>query len=389
MKTSNSNWIAILMMAAALLAATNASAGGFSFGGGGGGGGGNGGGGGGNNGGHNGSFKVHFGGSGHSNHNSHNNNHHHAKHHYNHHHHPHYVVKHYQPQLLYSQCYHPQFRFCFVYPGDNWYTISKKMYGVDFLCRHIASYNGLGLSSHLVPGQQLRIPVVNSNGSLGASGAPLPPPFAPQGMPFPGQVGPIGPQTTQFAPQSGMIAPQGMPNGLAPQGMANGLASQSSPAGLAPQGMPAGMNGGSIGPQSLPSGLNSASIGPQGSPNAAMQNVATTDSLPSTTVATPAANIRPAIEEKSLPRVAIGSTLMLDGESLGNEQGIVRLRIGGIALPANVVEWSASSVKVELPKMDLSRPVKADLEVLRADGSLASSSAIELTPAATRLALSN
>ena len=46
-----------------------------------------------------------------------------------------------------------------------------------------------------------------------------------------------------------------------------------------------------------------------------------------------------------------------------------------------------SSVKIQLPKMELTGPMKADLEVLRADGSLASKSAIELTPAATRLAL--
>ena len=46
-------------------------------------------------------------------------------------------------------------------------------------------------------------------------------------------------------------------------------------------------------------------------------------------------------------------------------------------------------MKIQLPKMELSRPVKASLEVLRADGSLASKSAIELTPAATRLALGN
>ena len=94
-------------------------------------------------------------------------------------------------------------------------------------------------------------------------------------------------------------------------------------------------------------------------------------------------------EEPTLPRVAIGSTLLLDGESLGDEKGIVRLQMGALALPVEVIEWTTSSVKIALPKMELGRPVKASLEVLRADGSLASKSEIELTPAATRLALGN
>ena len=87
-------------------------------------------------------------------------------------------------RLVYSQCYHPQFRCCYVYPGDNWYSISKRVYGVDFLCKHIASYNGLSMNSPLVPGQMLRLPVVNANGSLAVSNAPMPAPFAPQGIPF-------------------------------------------------------------------------------------------------------------------------------------------------------------------------------------------------------------
>jgi hypothetical protein len=366
MKTSKSNLIAILVIGAVALAAGNASAGGFNFGGGGGGGG-NGGGNGGNKGG----FKVTFGNNhnNHSNHKFHHNDHHH--HHKFHHHHHH--VKYYTPRLLYSKCYHPQFQSCYVYPGDTWYSISHRMYGVDFLCRHIASFNGLHLSNRLVVGQQLRIPVVNSNGSLGVSSAPMPAPFAPQGVPFAAQGGPmIGPQTSQFTPQTSMmVAPQGSPNGPAPQGPSAGLTTQ----GLAPQGLPNGLNVG-------PSGSQGPSIVP-------LQNNVTIPNSQPTSSPTTAASIRTVTEERTLPRVAIGSTLDLDGESLGNERGIVRLRVSGIALPVEVIEWSASSVKISLPKLDLNGPVKANLEVLRADGSMASSSAIELTPAATRLALGN
>jgi hypothetical protein len=343
MKNSKSNLIAILVIASAVLAATNASAGGFSFGGGGGGGGG----------GNKGGFKISFGGNNH-NHLNHHGHHHHHKYHHHH-------VRYYEPvRYVYSQCYHPLFRVCFVYPGDTWYTISKKMYGVDFLCRHIASYNGLSLHSPLLPGQQLRIPVVNTNGTLSASGAPLPPAFVPQGIPVAAQGAPIGPQTTQFGPTSFMVAP-------------NTSATQGSPVGLNPQGLNTG-----LAPQGLPGG---ASITP-------IQNSLSTPNGP-TTSAAPAASIRPAKVEPALPRVSIGSTLVLDGTSLGEEKGIVRLRISDMTLPVEVLEWSASSVKIELPKIDMSRPLKADLEVVRADGSVASSTAIELSPAATRLALGN
>jgi hypothetical protein len=121
----------------------------------------------------------------------------------------------------------------------------------------------------------------------------------------------------------------------------------------------------------------------------APQTTNATPSVEPTAKIAPAATIRTVKEEPTLPRVAVGSTLMLDGESLGDEKGIVRLRMGALTLPVEVVEWTASSVKIQLSTMELGRPVKASLEVLRADGSLASKSEIELTPATTRLALGN
>jgi len=244
-----------------------------------------------------------------------------------HHHHVRYV----QPvRLVYSQCYHPQFSGCYVFPGDTWYSISRRVYGVDFLCKHIASYNGLSMFSPLVPGQMLRLPVVNANGSLAMSNAPIQAPLAPQG----------------------------------------------SSAGFVPQATPI-------------SGMSAASAAPQGpTSDPPRSDFATPNAEPAASV-TPAANIRTVKDEPTLPRVAIGTTLMLDGESLGDEKGSVRLQMGALALPVEVTEWTNSSVKISLPKMELGRPVKASLEVLRADGSLASKSEIELTPAATRLALGN
>jgi hypothetical protein len=259
-------------------------------------------------------------------------------------------------RLVYSQCYHPLFRSCYVFPGDTWYSISKRVYGVEFLCKHIASYNGLSMYSPLVPGQMLRLPVVNANGSLAVSNAPMPAPFSSQGMPFAAQ-GVQGPS----------IAPQGSVNGPAPTGLPSGVNM------AAPQGLPNSMNA-----------MSTASQGPSVPPLEATFNSPKTE--PAAT-ATPAANIRTVKEEPTLPRVAIGSTLVLDGDSLGDEKGIVRLRISTLTLPVEVIEWTTSSVKIELPKMELGRPVKASLEVMRADGSVASKSEIELTPAATRLAL--
>ena len=105
--------------------------------------------------------------------------------------------------------------------------------------------------------------------------------------------------------------------------------------------------------------------------------------------AAPTANISTASAEVRLPSVAIGSILSLDGQSLGNDRGNVRLLVNGLALPIEVLEWNATVVKVQLPQLDLAGAIKAEIEVLRADGSLASKSAVEITPATNRLALGN
>ena len=94
-------------------------------------------------------------------------------------------------------------------------------------------------------------------------------------------------------------------------------------------------------------------------------------------------------DEAALPSIAVGSVMKFSGESLGNEKGTVRLLIGELALPVEVTEWNAAAVQIQLPKMDLAASMKAELEVLRADGSLVSKYQIKLTPADSRLALGN
>jgi len=105
--------------------------------------------------------------------------------------------------------------------------------------------------------------------------------------------------------------------------------------------------------------------------------------------AVPASNVsKPSVEE-ALPKIAAGSTLQIDGQVLGEAQGTVRLRVSGLVFPVDVVEWTTNSAKVRLPELELTAPTKAELEVLRSDGSLASKSGVELTPTGDRLAIGN
>ncbi|MEX2316802.1 MAG: hypothetical protein WD669_06600 [Pirellulales bacterium] len=243
---------------------------------------------------------------------------------------PTYVKKVYVP--VYT-CYRPLHCFAWVLPGDTWATISLREYGNPNLFPSIAAFNGLSLGLPLSIGQQIRLPEIHPNGILKVSFAPAPAPF--------------------FLPAH-HVAAVGSP--VLPLGGTQNLVNPA------------------IGPQ--------APIGPQNMMTAPM-------SAGSTAPVTPAASIRPVSAEQTLPSVAIGSVIVLDGQSLGSEAGIVRLRLSGLALKAEVLEWTASSAKIRLPEIDLAAAMRAELEVLRADGSLASKSAIQLTPAAAKLAQGN
>ena len=95
--------------------------------------------------------------------------------------------------------------------------------------------------------------------------------------------------------------------------------------------------------------------------------------------------IGPAVEAPR-PKVTVGSTLLVDGQTFGDKPGVARLRVGAAALKIEVIEWAGSSVKIRLPQLDLASATNADIEVVRADGSLASKTGIELS-AATEVAL--
>jgi hypothetical protein len=216
------------------------------------------------------------------------------------------------------------------------------------------------------------MPVIHPNGALTPSSAPSPAPFVLPSQPIVGAPLPV----QGFSPQI-----QGQPIPLQGQPVANvPFSPQAQMSGPTDQAMP---------PQGMQMNAGGAPIGPQGPFNGAMNGpMSKSDARPSAPVL-PSANIRVASAERPLATVAIGSVLSLDGQALGSEKGIVRLRINGLALPVEVLEWSADSAKIRLPELDIEGAMKAELEVLRADGSLASTTAIELTSAATRLALGN
>jgi hypothetical protein len=104
----------------------------------------------------------------------------------------------------------------------------------------------------------------------------------------------------------------------------------------------------------------------------ATAKVATAPAIQPTTPTTPSV---------PLPKIASGSTLKIDGQTLGDEQGSVRLRVGGVALPVSVVEWTAESAKVRLPNFEVTSATKAEIEVVRADGTVAATTGLQLTPA--------
>jgi len=86
----------------------------------------------------------------------------------------------------------------------------------------------------------------------------------------------------------------------------------------------------------------------------------------------------------SLPSIASGSTLKIDGQALGQEKGTVRLKVSGVAMPVSVIEWTADSAKIRLPEFEVASATKAEIEVLRADGTVAAKSGLNLTPAVAK-----
>jgi hypothetical protein len=145
-------------------------------------------------------------------------------------------------------------------------------------------------------------------------------------------------------------------------------------------------------PEIHPNGVLRASSAPMPAPFVPATAPVVTQNFvaPATNAAqsTPAASASQE-NETAVPSVAVGSVIVLEGQTLGSDKGIVRLRLAEMALPVEVLEWTNTSAKVRLPQMELSGAMRGEIEVLRADGSLASKSALQLTLAAQSLAAAN
>jgi hypothetical protein len=85
--------------------------------------------------------------------------------------------------------------------------------------------------------------------------------------------------------------------------------------------------------------------------------------------------------EEKIQQVPLGATLTLQAKELGEQAGQVIIQIEKIAMPALVSDWSASSVTATLPTVAIAENLRAELLLVKADGQVASSVKIELTPA--------
>ncbi len=237
----------------------------------------------------------------------------------------------YVKKVYVEPCYYPLHCFAWVLPGDTWVTISQREYGNPNLFPSIAAFNRMSLGLPLMVGQQIRLPEIHPGGVLKISFAPAP---APLFLPAAQAVGPIATPALPLGATQGLPT-QGLPNA------SSAIGSQT----------PIGMVGGT-----------------------AMGGPTTGNTAP--------------IAGMSAPSFAVGSVIALDGQ-FGDAAGSARLKLNGFALKADVVEWSAGSVKIHFPEVELTAAIGGELEVLRADGSLAAKTALQLTPAASKVALGN
>jgi hypothetical protein len=98
----------------------------------------------------------------------------------------------------------------------------------------------------------------------------------------------------------------------------------------------------------------------------------------------------PATESPAEPprsKVTVGSTLLVDGQTFGDKAGVARLRVSGLSMPIEVLEWTNGAVKIRLPQVELTSATNADIELVRADGNVASKTGIELSAATVQVAL--
>ena len=208
---------------------------------------------------------------------------------------------------------------------------------------------------------------------------------APQRRNFAGQQGGMpqmngSAQQFQGMPQqqSQMGMPQGNvggPQGGMPQMNAPVQQIQAMPPQQSQMGMPQGDEGGQ---QMMPQG-QLGSQGPEGGRDlgSIAQRIADqVTGLPELLGNAQAApNAAPA--GRPLPSIMIGSLMTIGGQQLGDARGTVQLIVNNSPIQLEIVEWSANGAKVRIPG-NLPAGVQAQIEILRADGSVVAKDQVQL-----------
>ena len=88
----------------------------------------------------------------------------------------------------------------------------------------------------------------------------------------------------------------------------------------------------------------------------------------------------PVVAEQVM-QIPVGATVTLQGTNLGDQLGMLVVQIDKVSLPAQVNEWKPEGVNVTLPMVGLAGPTRAQLWMVRADGTVAANVAVELLPA--------
>jgi hypothetical protein len=86
------------------------------------------------------------------------------------------------------------------------------------------------------------------------------------------------------------------------------------------------------------------------------------------------------VAEQPLTQVPNGAAITLQGTDLGDAAGQLVLVFGTISMPAQVTAWSPVAMSGTLPTLGLAEPTKAQLWLVRADGTVAANMDIELIP---------
>jgi hypothetical protein len=83
---------------------------------------------------------------------------------------------------------------------------------------------------------------------------------------------------------------------------------------------------------------------------------------------------------RHLPEVPQGSTMRIKVNFLGNEPGVVFMTAGKLTLQCRILEWAPTHVMFELPEIGVIEASEVTLDVAKANGTVARTVDVLLTP---------